>query len=239
MANETPVFSEQHSFTDVSAEHAYRGVSRLALTALLLGLISPVALTHPLSWTIPCLGAIVAWRAIRLVSHSNSTVSGSTIAILGLCLSVLFGCWAVVKHTVERNVLESQAREFGETWLNLVREGHLQEAHRWMLPHHARQSGMPTQQFYEENVRLLEDLESEFTSEPANLVASQPDSTIRFQGLDTLHGNQKEQTILLIFELESDGRESVPFVTRVRRLEEGEAVHWQLVDLYETKTSLH
>ena len=252
-----PAFSDQPRFTDVTTAEAedYRTISRTAVCALVLGLLSPLALVHPLWCSIPWAGMLVAWQALRRINQPNSMVSGRTVALIGLLLTVLFGSWAPARHLTERKLLARQAQQFAQTWLDLVRNGHLQEAHRWMLPPYQREPGMPTQLFYEQNVHLEEDLETEFTSEPANLIAAQPDSTLGFLGVDRIEGDARDQVIVLKYVLQRDnnghghlddpnhihkhdqehghGHTTVHFFVRVRRVEADGQRHWQLSRIYQ------
>lgn len=236
-----PAFSDQRRFSDISTDAVedYRTVSRTAVFALVLGLLSPLALVHPLSWAIPWAGMLVAWQALHRIAQPNSMISGRTIALIGLFLTVLFGAWAPARHLTERKLLTGQAQQFAETWLDLVRDGSLQEAHRWMLPPYQREPGLPTQQFYEQNVHLQEDLETEFTSEPANLIAAQPGSTVRFLGVESIEGDARDQRIVLQYVLRRDNGQgsdqaNVHFFARVRRVEVDGRPHWQLSRVYQT-----
>ena len=232
-----PAFSDRHNLTDVATNQTeYRSVSRLAVCAFLLGLASPLALVHPLTWTIPWIGVLVALQAIRQISRPNSLVSGRPIALVGLVLSVLLSGWAPAKYFVERSLLTRQARQFADTWFHLVRDGTLQEAHRWMLPHYQRDPEFATQEFYEENVYLQEDLEDEFTSEPANRIAGQSDSTVRFLSLESIDGERHDQGIVLKYLLKSDStdHEDVEFFVRIRREIADDVIHWQLSQVYQS-----
>jgi hypothetical protein len=230
-----PAFSDRRG-VDVPSdqEQDYRGVSRTAVVAFLVGLVSPLALVHPLSWAIPWIGVPVAWQALRRIAAPNSVVSGRPIALIGLFLTVLFGAWAPTKYLVERNLVVRQSQQFADTWLRLVRGGHLQEAHRWMLAPYQRDAPLPTREFYEQNVHLQEDLETEFTSEPANWIASQPESTTRFVSAESVTGNEQDQTIVLRYILQSNrsDRDDVEFFVRVQKSISGGETHWQLSSVY-------
>ena len=226
------------SFTDLGAnqEIEYRSVSRLAVLAFVLGLLCPLALVHPLAWAIPFCAVPVAWQAIRTIAKPDSMLSGTTVAIVGLLMAVLFSVWAPAKHLTQTHFKETHAREFADTWLNLVRDNHLQEAHRWMLPSYRRMPEMTTQQFYETNVELQEDLKSEFTKEPGNLIASQPNSSFRFLGVELMQKVPSTQgtVFVLKYVLERDegDLEDVVFHVRISQAVEKNVKHWQIMEIF-------
>ena len=247
MTDDSPAQTNRAAFSDRIAIQArfsesseqgleYRSISRLAMFSLLLGLVCPLALVHPLAWAIPCITIPISWAALRRISHPQAMLTGKTAAVLGMLIAVLFLAWAPVRHIIHIQLYTNQAKQFSDTWLELVRENHIQEAHRWMLPFHRRMSEMTTQQFYETNVDLQEDLKSEFTEEPANLLASQSNSSIRFLGVEAMQKipSTGGTTFLLKYVLErlEDDLEDVEFIVRVRQETEDGVKHWQIADIY-------
>ena len=237
--SERPAFSNRPGLSE-SGEgqyEGYRSVSRLAVSAFILGLLAPLSLIHPLLFAVPWIGLIVSWRALHNIAQPNSSASGYGLAISGLILALVFGSWAPAKFTVEHVVLSRQARQFSERWIDLVRNGKLQDAHRWMLaPIQRPDPSMPTQLFYEENVELQEDLEEEFTNEPGNLIASNgKDGTLYYMGVDHITGKTTDREMTLIFELtfENSDRPAIRFLTSVRRVIEDGVARWQMKRVYE------
>ena len=160
--SERPAFSQKPGLSELreGRYEGYRSVSRLAVSALILGLLAPLSLIHPLLFAVPWIGLIVSWRALHNTAQPKSSTSGYGLAISGFVLVLVFGSWAPAKFAVEHVVLSRQARQFSERWIDLVRNGRLQDAHRWMLaPIQRPDPSMPTQHFYEENVELQEDLD--------------------------------------------------------------------------------
>jgi hypothetical protein len=240
MSEQRPALSQRPAFSDRTGlselgegqYEDYRSVSRLAVSAFVLGLLAPLSLMHPLLFSVPWIGLIVSWRALHNITQPSSSDSGYVLAISGLVLTLVFGSWAPAKLTVEHVVLSRQARQFSERWIDLVRSGKLQDAHRWMLaPIQRPDPSMPTQLFYEENVELQEDLDEEFNNEPGNLIASSgKDSTLYYLGVDNITGKTINREITLLFEItfENSERPSVRFLTNVRRVIEDGVARWQM-----------
>jgi hypothetical protein len=232
--SQRPAFSDRTGLSELGEGQYedYRSVSRLAVCAFVLGLLAPLSLMHPLLFAVPWIGLIVSWRALHNVTQPSSSDSGYVLAISGLVLALVFGSWAPAKLTVEHFVLSRQARQFSERWIDLVRSGKLQDAHRWMLaPIQRPDPSMPTQLFYEENVELQEDLDEEFNNEPGNLIASSgKDSTLYYLGVDNITGKTINREITLLFEItfENSERPSVRFLTNVRRVIEDGVARWQM-----------
>ncbi len=245
MIDQRPSLSERPAFSDrpglfESGEvqsKGYRSVSRLAICALILGALAPLALIHPLLFAIPWIGLIVSWRALHNIARPDSSATGYGLAMLGLVMAVVFGSWAPAKIIVEHVVLSRQAREFSTRWIDLVREGKLQEAHRWMLaPIQRPDPRMSTQQFYEENVGLQQDLEEEFTNEPGNLIASNgKQGTLNYLGVDHIRGKTADCEVDLIFEIDfaDSDRPPIRFLTSVRRVLEDGVTRWQMKRVYQ------
>jgi hypothetical protein len=247
MIDQRPALSERPAFSDRPAlsesgegrYEGYRSVSRLAIGALFLGVLAPLALIHPILFAVPWIGLIVSWRALHNIGLPDSSATGYRLAMTGLIMAIVFGSWAPAKIIVEHFVLSRQARQFSARWIDLVRDGKLQDAHRWMLaPIQRPDPRMSTQQYYEENVELQQDLEEEFTSEPGNLIASNGrQGTLHYLGVDHIRGKTTDREIDLIFELrfaDSD-RPPIRFVTSVRRVIEDGVTRWQVKRVYESR----
>lgn len=245
MTDQPPVLSERPAFSDrpglsESAEsqyEGYRSVSRMAVFALVLGVLSPAALIHPVLFAIPWIGLIVSWRALHNVARPDSSATGYGLAMGGFILAAVFGSWGPAKTVMEHTILTRQAREFCEDWIELVRDGRLQDAHRWMLaPIQRPDPRMPTQQFYEEHVELQQDLEAEFTNEPGNLIASDgKQGVLHYLGVDHISGETTDREMDLIFEITFDNSDRPPirFLISLRRVVEDGVTRWQVMRVYE------
>jgi hypothetical protein len=130
----------------------YRPMSLLAFLTLALGLVSGIALAHPIAWFAPAITLVIGVYSLRRISEPRANLAGRRLAMLGILLAVLFGAWAPSRYYTRQRHFFEAARQFADSWLALVREGKLQEAHQLTLMHHRRQAttaGLP--RFYREN----------------------------------------------------------------------------------------
>src|SRR6476646_8224154 len=92
MTAATPSTSAAFSpaFHDDDAEQAtgYRTLSVLAIIGLVIGIISWVALFHPLLIVVPLVGIGVSILALRQISTNPSVIAGHGVALVGLALCI-------------------------------------------------------------------------------------------------------------------------------------------------------
>jgi hypothetical protein len=137
----------------------YPRVSRSAVTALLLGLVSVAALVGPLQWILPLAGTVAAVIALRSIARADEPLVGRRAALIGLLLSLLFLTWAPTRYFLRQEILFRQAREHADYWLELVRQGRLYEAHQLtMKKNDRRPPGTDLAEVYENS----EDLDESF-----------------------------------------------------------------------------
>lgn len=104
----------------------YRPVSRLAVTALGLGICSAAALLHPLCWALPLAAGAVSVAALADVRRNGR--AGGLAALAGLALAAGFGGQAVGHAGVRRLLAERRARAATQVWLDAVRENRQADA---------------------------------------------------------------------------------------------------------------
>ena len=127
--------TESVKFTDTEGEELteYRPVSRWAVLAAVLGVLSPTALLHPSLLLVPIAGIVVTLFAARQLSAPTSMLTGHTAMKWGLFLNVLFGTFAGSWLAYHDYYIDSQARQRAEAWLALVCAGNLRDAHQLTL----------------------------------------------------------------------------------------------------------
>lgn len=103
-----------------SAANEYRPVSRLAVTAVGLGICSAAALLHPLCWALPLVAGAVSVAALADVRRNGR--AGGLAAVAGLALAAGFGGQAVGHAGVQRLLAERRALAATRLWLDAVRE---------------------------------------------------------------------------------------------------------------------
>jgi hypothetical protein len=106
----------------------YRPVSRLAVAAAALGVLSALALVSPLCWALPLLTAGLAVAALADVNRPGAPKAGGLAAVAGLALAVGFGTQAVSDAVATRWLVERRAVATARHWIDAVRAGRLADA---------------------------------------------------------------------------------------------------------------
>lgn len=113
----------------VDAETAqYRPVSKLAVAALVVGLLAPLAVIEPMLYLIPLAGILVGGLALWQIARSDRTLLGRKAALAGLVLSVGLAAAAPGHWITYRWLLRREARQFAAAWFDLLAEGQPQKA---------------------------------------------------------------------------------------------------------------
>jgi hypothetical protein len=114
---------------------SYRPVSKIAVAAALVGLLSSLALTSPLLWILPLLGIALAIVGLADATRSGAEKVGRAAALVGLALSVGFGAQAVTADVVSRRITESRVRAVASMWCDALQENRLADAQSMLSPH--------------------------------------------------------------------------------------------------------
>jgi len=161
----------------------YRSVSLLAVVALLLGLLSPVALVNAVLWAVPILGLIVAAAAYRAIVRAPDRMTGRGMALVAIGLCTLFLSLATA-HSFSRTLwLRHEGRQFMDLWLELIRRQELQKAHQLHLPKPQRAGGnIPLANYYQNDERARQRLEAFVQQQPQQTLLAHAES-LRFEHL--------------------------------------------------------
>jgi hypothetical protein len=142
-------------------EGSYRSVSLMAVLALVLGLLSPLAFAHALLWTVPIVGAALAVAAIARIDRSSGELVGRKAAVAGLALALIAGMGAVT-YTIARPLwLARRADQLAQRFLDLLAAGEAREAHQlWARPQFRFLPGGNLEELYAEHPQAQKDYES-------------------------------------------------------------------------------
>ena len=169
--------------------------------------------------------------ALRVIGAPQSDLIGRKAAIFGLALAMLFGGWAPARRFTQRRLLYRQATVFVEQWLQVVRDGRLQEAYQMHVPYSVRgdiyealqqPAGKPARRTLQRNQPSGPESEkpvlpvdphvemAEFLSKPAvaTLVAHARDGRLRLRKNETQR-RRRQLTVLVqhyVFEYEEGGQ---------------------------------
>ena len=144
----------------------YRPVSRLAILALALGLLSSLSLLAPLMLAASAVAVVVAILAMQQVKRNRAAMIGRGAAVAGLLLALTFASWTVTRGFARQWIVYGQARQFADHWVSLANDGKFLEAHQLALPTFYRQpKGTDLASYYERDEKANEEFEKLFGSE--------------------------------------------------------------------------
>ncbi len=139
------VFSDNENLGD-EIERPFRPSG---VVALLLGVVSAGAVATMQMIVIPILAVVVACYALRPAKGANVQPAGRGLAVVGMCLALLFGSWGFGYFKVRESQLTSGSAVFAENWLNVLGEGKQEIAFELTRPRHQRQiQTMPLKTYY-------------------------------------------------------------------------------------------
>jgi len=163
----------------------YRSVSRMAVLAAVLGVVSAVALTTPLLAPVPLAAIVIAAIALRSIAVSNDQLTGRAAATFGLCLATLFLGWSLARHFGRQAEIERQSRLVVDAWFNLVCNGKLREALQFRHPPASRIAApQALVEHYEKDPEAVRELQQFASQTLVKELLSQGDrADIRFEAM--------------------------------------------------------
>jgi hypothetical protein len=117
----------------------YRALGPLAVLTLIVGLLAPAALVDPLVWSVPLAGLVLGALALRQIARNAPEMTGRTLAVTGLVLSLMFGAAAVTNWYGYRWLVRREARQFAAAWFEALRHGEPHKAHQMIIEPDYRQ----------------------------------------------------------------------------------------------------
>jgi hypothetical protein len=159
----------------------YRGLSGLAVAALLAGLASPLALAAPLGWVVPGAGLLLGSLALLRIARAEPAPLGRKAALAGMALAALFAAAGVSRWYVGDRLLAREAARFAAHWFDALRQGNAADAWRLTFdPKHRWPAGMDPRQFDPNDPHRGEQLEK-YRLQPAvrALLALGPKAQVR------------------------------------------------------------
>lgn len=121
----------------------YRSVSWSAILAILLGLLSTVAIFNPLLVVVAVAGTGLSLFALWQVAAQPDVLSGRGLALTALFLSVFFMIFAPTRLGIRSRVLQQRGQELADTFLSLLKEGKVYDAHQLSNLKHRSPSQSP------------------------------------------------------------------------------------------------
>lgn len=195
----------------------YQAISRLALLALALGLLSALALAHPVLWFVPLSALATAMFALTSIAGDPQNLTGRKFALTGLALALFLGTLAPTQRAAQRVLIARNAREFSEHWLDLIRRGEFYEAHQWMQPTLYRLTAdADLAEHYKMDADAKAGLEEFLSEEPLKTFAALGESgRLRFVRTLGTAGNAKETLTVQHFEVDYETDSAHPLTIRI------------------------
>ncbi len=197
----------------------YRSVSRLAIVALLLGLASGLSMLHPILFVVPVVAIPTGLAALRHLRQRQDVIIGGPLAIVGLCLALLFGALGSTDLLISRVILTRQARALADSWCALLQQGATRQAHQWTLASSGRRApGIPLDDVYVEGSDNLVDFEA-FLNTPmtARMVKAGQAGQVRYRGLEGVDQDPQSQLFRLRYDFASSDQKAQRCIIMVRR----------------------
>lgn len=197
-----------YQYDDVQAVAAYRGISPMAVLALVLGLASPLAVFNHFLLILPILGTIVALLAIRRIAASEGELAGRRLALAGLALAVVCATALLTRDAVSKQVVAGQAAPWAEEWCRLVMADRHEAALELTRPLETRRAiDQSLLEYYQTNENAKQELAKFRESEVVQLLTEAGEDArivpAEVQGL--VRDARGNFTLLQNFRLESSG----------------------------------
>jgi hypothetical protein len=90
----------EDEFEDEDQFEDYRSLSGLAVAALVVGLLSPVAFAAPPLLVVPILGVVLGLLAVRRIRRESEYYTGTALAVAGVLLALVSATSAGAMHSI-------------------------------------------------------------------------------------------------------------------------------------------
>ncbi|MHC4177154.1 MAG: DUF4190 domain-containing protein [Planctomycetota bacterium] len=119
----------------------YRALSGLAVTGLIIGLLSPIWMIDPRLWVVPgpVFGIVFGSMALWQIKRKAPALIGRKAALVGLVLSLLFGTAAPADWLGYRWAVRREARRFALQWFDFLANNQPHKAYQLTLHPKLRQ----------------------------------------------------------------------------------------------------
>jgi energy-coupling factor transporter transmembrane protein EcfT len=153
----------EHSWDSGDGESefpAYKPISRSAIASLLLGVLSLLVLAVFQLWVVIVLAIACGLYALWTISKDPTQLAGTIPAVVGLMLGLFVFAFLVVHSVATEQIIDQRGRDLTSSWLELITEQKMQQAHVLLLRHSRRPpDGMSMKQFYARNAKATQGFE--------------------------------------------------------------------------------
>ncbi|MBN2296283.1 MAG: hypothetical protein JXM70_27885 [Pirellulales bacterium] len=207
---------------EAEACEQYHSVSGLALFGLILGLLSPLALTGPSGWLVPAVAIVICLAALVRIRIKAEAMIGRKAAVFGLLLAVLCGTAAVSQWLANRWMVERQARGIATAWFDLLADDQPLKAHQLSLvPGERKPLDGTLLHIYQRGPKRREELD-QFLSEPLvrTILALGKKADIRYYDCKGIWGPPGKENVQEIYSIsfeDKDGKKKTFFASVLLR----------------------
>jgi len=212
----------------------YKELSRLAIVGAIVAAFSLVSLISTNMWAISVIAIAICLFAYYAVRRDPSLTGGS-VALVGMALAAATLGYSVSKITIERNHLISTSRTMAEGWLDLVLEKRFLEAHQMTAIFNERQPATASlSAYYTRESTAREGLEGFQTGEAVTAIDEWDGGPLEAEFVSTsgvYKGNNSRQCVQVFRIVESDSKQPIwDIQVTMSRLqparEEDQTWHW-------------
>ncbi|MBC7854531.1 MAG: DUF4190 domain-containing protein [Pirellulaceae bacterium] len=196
----------------------YRAVSKWAMAALGLGLLSGISVISPLLGIVPLAALVIGGYALRQVHREG--LAGRWMAVAPLVLAPLFLGWGCSREISRREIFVAHAREFADDCLSILNQNEPYYAHQMMMDQKQRLD--PHLNFeiaYQGNDRATEEYQRYMGTSPfKDILLAAPQVQFQFEE-DLLHKHHDDLTdvVTLQYSYQTPGAEKKRFWITVQR----------------------
>ncbi|WZO99463.1 DUF4190 domain-containing protein [Isosphaeraceae bacterium EP7] len=167
---------------------AYRALSPLAVTSLLLGLVSVLSFAGDFFYLISAAAVVTGFLANRKINRYPDMLTGASLAKAGIAMGLTFGLASFTMSMVQSTLQRRSAEAFAKTYASAIKKGELADALWYQVPAQSRKLETPKQII--EKMRATQNDESNFKMQNADLLSlmeqlAQPGSDVQFEGIES------------------------------------------------------
>lgn len=135
----------------------YKSLDLFAVFSLIAGLLSAGVVVSTVFLFVAFVAIVCGLISFLRIFTSGGILTGHWVAGLGIAAAILFGTFQFSYQQFRKNTIHAASREHSVRWLNLLREGRLNEAHQLGMRFDERQiPGTDLNKHYR-NTALLND----------------------------------------------------------------------------------
>ncbi|GAA4429201.1 DUF4190 domain-containing protein [Bremerella cremea] len=142
----------------------YRELSRLAIAAMVLGVLSVLSIFTPVLWILPVLAIILGLVSYFQITRSE-VLTGKGMALAGIGLAAIWLGIGVTQGVVRDRIMRENSRVLAQAWLDMMLEGKILESHQLTLSPQGRQPASASLEGHYQNDQLQKESLEGFKSQ--------------------------------------------------------------------------